>query len=80
MCPVVCPVRAAGLTLDRAPDDRPEQTFPVVRTYLDPAVVESHEADDAEAGGLRPAEAGPPGLAAAGQRAHRLLERFARCR
>ncbi|MFJ7200623.1 MULTISPECIES: hypothetical protein [unclassified Streptomyces] len=55
----------AAVRAERAPDDRLEQTFPVVRTYLGPAVVELREAEDAVAGGIRPAEVGPPGLGAA---------------
>ncbi|WSX31929.1 FUSC family protein [Streptomyces sp. NBC_00984] len=63
---------------EHALDHGLEPSFPVVQTHLAAAVVELREADDAAAGELWPAEIDPAELAAAEQRAHLLLERFAR--
>ncbi|MFI5664649.1 hypothetical protein [Streptomyces sp. NPDC051684] len=51
-------------------------TLPELRSRLAEAVVELREADEAAAGELWPAELDPTELAAAEQRAHRLLRRL----
>lgn len=56
----------------------PQASFPLVQTRLAAAVVELREADDAAAGELWPAEMDPTELAAAEQRAYRLLDRIVR--
>ncbi|MEU1866484.1 FUSC family protein [Streptomyces gardneri] len=55
-----------------------QASSPLVQTRLAAAVVELREADDAAAGELWPAEMDPVELAAAEQRAYRLLERLVR--
>ncbi|MEU7517305.1 FUSC family protein, partial [Streptomyces sp. NPDC042898] len=62
----------------RALADGSEGAYPLVQTRLAAAVVELREADDAAAGELWPAEMDPTELAAAEQRAYRLLERLVR--
>ncbi|MGW9039983.1 FUSC family protein, partial [Streptomyces sp. NPDC055721] len=62
----------------RALADGAEGAYPLVQTRLAAAVVELREADDAAAGELWPAEMDPTEMAAAEQRAYRLLERLVR--
>ncbi|MFI9741536.1 FUSC family protein [Streptomyces sp. NPDC052494] len=69
---------AAADATARALADGVEGAYPLVQTRLAAAVVELREADDAAAGELWPAEMDPTELAAAEQRAYRLLERLVR--
>ncbi|MFZ3561757.1 FUSC family protein [Streptomyces sp. BH055] len=67
---------AAAELAERALADPGAATLPELRSRLAEAVVELREADDAAAGELWPAELDPTELAAAEQRAHRLLRRL----
>ncbi|MCX5388942.1 FUSC family protein [Streptomyces sp. NBC_00094] len=69
---------AAADRAERAVAGGREASFPLVQARLGAAVVELREADDAAAGELWPAEMDPTELAAAEQRAYRLLERLVR--
>ncbi|MFG2115694.1 FUSC family protein [Streptomyces sp. NPDC048718] len=69
---------AACALAERALTERARSSYPTVQTRLAAAVVELREADDAAAGELWPAEVDPTALAAAEQRAHRLLDRLVR--
>ncbi|MFZ3566268.1 FUSC family protein [Streptomyces sp. BH097] len=67
---------AAAELAERALANPGAATLPELRSRLAEAVVELREADDAAAGELWPAELDPTELAAAEQRAHRLLRRL----
>lgn len=67
---------AAAELAERALANPGAATLPELRSRLAEAVVELREADDAAAGELWPAELDPTELAAAEQRAHRLLHRL----
>ncbi|MFJ9175099.1 FUSC family protein [Streptomyces sp. NPDC102360] len=67
---------AASELAERALKNPGAAALPELRSRLVGAVVELREADDAAAGELWPAELDPTELAAAEQRAHRLLRRL----
>lgn len=67
---------AAAELAERALANPGTSTLPELRSRLAEAVVELREADDAAAGELWPAELDPTELAAAEQRAHRILRRL----
>ncbi|MGD6741085.1 FUSC family protein [Streptomyces sp. BH106] len=67
---------AAAELAERALANPDASTLPELRSRLAEAVVELREADDAAAGELWPAELDPTELAAAEQRAHRILRRL----
>ncbi|GAA3170368.1 MULTISPECIES: FUSC family protein [Streptomyces] len=69
---------AAAARAERALDGGRPAAFPDAQARLAVAVVELREADDAAAGEVWRAEIDPAELAAAEDRAHLLLERFAR--
>ncbi|MEU7298106.1 FUSC family protein [Streptomyces exfoliatus] len=70
-CTAACEAAEQALT------DGIRSSYPFAQTHLAAAAVELREADDAAAGELWPAEIDPTELAAAEQRAYRLLERLA---